>query len=478
MWLPRANIFLHMRTKIATLGLIMLTTPFFAHATTDLSSITLPYTDAYGTWTDYVQGCANGADGGDSICDYWITFFFNTNSSDQINNPIDLNNVYAQYDTISGYVLHISAGSEYFICNQTYTECNQSGAEGWIPVKNHTNPEGYNRDVTRYFYSTRNIYATSSALLATASTSLQTRIVTTDPTHQEIVATSTTIGASVYISPEDYREGMYLLVNMVNNTLSATGGFALDAWNAAFGGIRFTLNSGVNNVSTTTIFDRIGQVNVNWYVKTPNTTPLIGWFFADQTIVASSTKFVVVEMTALDIVMASTSDVLINALITGTTTQSVIRCNPFNFDITVCVLSLLYPSQEVLKSNFDRLRNDLLEKWPLGYVTRIIDILNASTTTSIPVINATIPTGIAGAGSTIYLDPNGAIDYILNASASDSGFGSSTDTLYETTSYYWNILVYTLLALYILRRILPPRVGFRMLVRTRTRPIRFLGRVM
>jgi hypothetical protein len=300
------------------------------------------------------------------------------------------------------------------------------------------------------------LYVYYNEVLVFDNSTLVTRIISTDPTYDEIVATTTTIGANVYINADQWREGMYLHVNLINNTLSASGGSALDAWEAAFGGIDFELDAGANIVSTTTFFIFPGQVNATWSVKIPNQTPLIGSLLPDQTITSTTTQFVVGYRTALDIVMASTSDALISALITGTTTQSVLRCNPINFDIVVCAISLVYPSQAVLQADFDQIRTNLLEKWPIGYVTRMIDILTASTSAYIPLIDVTIPAGVVGSGSHIRLDANNALDYILNAttSAFANVSASSTETFYEITSYYWDIFVYILLGLYILRRIL------------------------
>lgn len=285
-----------------------------------------------------------------------------------------------------------------------------------------------------------------------------TRIVSVDPFDEEVVSTTTSTGGVIYINEADYVDGMYFSMNFTNNTLAnGVGGSALDAWNSAFGEIIIPLNVGLNTVSTTTTFLLNGQVNAIWRVKVPNSTPFIGFFLPDQVLLSSSTQFVVGQRTALDIAMASTSEALITALLTGTTTaQSVIRCNPWDFDIMICLISLIIPPQSVLQGDFEQLRDGFLTKWPLGYVTRLIDILAASTTRAMPVISAIIPAGVVGAGSTITLDINNSLDYILNATTSqfNNVSASSTRTLYEITSDYWEIFVYACLGLYILRRIL------------------------
>lgn len=299
-----------------------------------------------------------------------------------------------------------------------------------------------------------------SWLLYDSSNASSTRIIVTDPLNREYVSTTTATGASVYVSPDDFRDGMYLSMNFVNNTLAASGGSALDAWNAAFGEIVLPLSVGLNNVSQNTTFLMNGQVNATWKIKIPNTTPIIGSFLPAQTIVSTSTIFIVGYLTGLDIAMASTTDLLVNALLTGTTTgQSILNCNfvnPLKWDVVGCLVSLVIPPQSVLQNDFDQLKDGLFEKWPLGYVTRMIEILAASTTRDMPVLSATIPQGVIGAGASITLDINGVLDQFLYATTGQfiNSSAPSNRTLYDITNDYWEIFVYICLGLYILRRLL------------------------
>lgn len=316
----------------------------------------------------------------------------------------------------------------------------------------------------RYYINATDYYVQQFTITGGACTSgceglsNVTRIIVTDPLNEEYVSTTTLTGARLFVNENDWRSGTYLSMNFTNNTVAnGVGGFALEAWNSAFGEIKIPLNSGLNIVSTSTTFTLNGQVNAVWRIKVPNSTPIIGFFLPDQVLYSTSTVFIVGQRTALDIAMASTSEALITALLTGTTTsQSVIRCNPWDFDIMICLISLIIPPQSVLQNDFEILRDGFLSKWPLGYVTRMIEIFASSTNSQIPVISATIPSGVIGAGASITLDANHALDFILNATT--SGFlnssASSTDTLYEITSYYWELIVYACLGLYILRRIL------------------------
>jgi len=97
------------------------------------------------------------------------------------------------------------------------------------------------------------------------------RVIVTDPTHREVVATTTMVGATVYVNPDEWVEGTYLRINLVNNTLqNGIGGSALDAWQSAFGGIDLPLSSGYNQVSTSTTFTMAGQVNASWQIRQPS----------------------------------------------------------------------------------------------------------------------------------------------------------------------------------------------------------------
>ena len=290
--------------------------------------------------------------------------------------------------------------------------------------------------------------------------STSTRILTTSPTNASTTGYTTVIGASGYINSSDFVNGMELRIRLVNNTLqNGIGGSALDAWNSVFGGFSFPIiSSGAFNFSTTTTFDVRGQVNMDIDIEVPNSTFLIGSFLPPDVLVSTSTIFYVDSPTALDIAMASTSDVLIDALITGSTTQSVLQCNPQNFDITICLISLIVPPYSVIQSDFTQLKDGFLSRWPIGYITRAFEIFSSTASSSLVVFSATLPSNLIGVVPSISLDLNGALDTVLNSNASDYGYGSSTSTLYETTSYYWDIIVYIALGFYILRRILGSHV--------------------
>jgi len=132
--------------------------------------------------------------------------------------------------------------------------------------------------------------------------------------------------------------------------------------------------------------------------------------------------------------------------------------------ILSCTAFLLIPDSGYLFDSLSNFRDNVSTHFPLGYLTDFIGIMSTTTTSSLPVINATIPDGVIGSGAHIDLDLSHSLDFILYATSSFSGSGASTTaTFYDITSYYWNIICYIALAFYLLSRIvgiwLIPTVG-------------------
>jgi len=109
-------------------------------------------------------------------------------------------------------------------------------------------------------------------------------------------------------------------------------------------------------------------------------------------------------------------------------------------------------------SNTEFLSYTLLHKFPIGYITDIVDVFSTTTEGTLTVIDATIP-GALGFGSTqhIHLDITHVFDFLLNATTSqfNNVSASSTETFFEITNHYWSIIVYISALLYILYRTFP-----------------------
>jgi len=122
------------------------------------------------------------------------------------------------------------------------------------------------------------------------------------------------------------------------------------------------------------------------------------------------------------------------------------------------ILDYLSGSQDgviVTGNDYEALKYQVYHKFPLGYFTDFYDILATTTTNDLPVLSFTLPRALQMGNSSIVLDPNNSLDWILYATSTifnDVG-ASSTATFYEITEPYWEILVYLSAFLYILSRV-------------------------
>lgn len=145
----------------------------------------------------------------------------------------------------------------------------------------------------------------------------------------------------------------------------------------------------------------------------------------------------------------------------ASTTLSLLTCNILggNFSFGSCFDALVKPDPMEIKVNFDIMLQTLGSSWPIGYFTDFVSIIKSEATTTLPAISATIPQGVAGAGAHIdlALTPH-MLDYLWYATTSQfiNESATSTDTLFDIVSFYWNKVVYLLLIIYILSRL----VGF------------------
>lgn len=115
-----------------------------------------------------------------------------------------------------------------------------------------------------------------------------------------------------------------------------------------------------------------------------------------------------------------------------------------------------YPSitsQETLSSTLSA--DNLKYRFPLGYVTDFVTIISTSTESSLVVVDATLPSVLPGGGAHIRIDLSHILDPVLNATSTifNNASAPSTQTFYEITSHYWNIVLYLAVVFYIIARI-------------------------
>jgi len=121
--------------------------------------------------------------------------------------------------------------------------------------------------------------------------------------------------------------------------------------------------------------------------------------------------------------------------------------------VTDCLAFLFIPDANYLNGTINNFKTNVSTHFPLGYITDFLSILSTSTEGTLTVIDATLP--MLG-GPHVHLSIANVLDPLLNATTSQftNESAPSTDTFYEITSHYWNILVYIGTLLYLLGRIL------------------------
>jgi hypothetical protein len=129
------------------------------------------------------------------------------------------------------------------------------------------------------------------------------------------------------------------------------------------------------------------------------------------------------------------------------------------FNMIECLKDLLLPVSDSLVPILQSIKDSFVTRFPFGYVTDFVTTVTSTATSSLPVISATIPSGIAGAGSHIDLNLAHSLDFVLNATTSQFAnvSASSTETFYDITNRYWSYICYMLFGLYLVGRIISMR---------------------
>jgi len=203
-------------------------------------------------------------------------------------------------------------------------------------------------------------------------------------------------------------------------------------------------------VSATTSIERVGTYLYTVQIRTPSViNNILGWFnlnnLYDPGLVAEkSGTFIVVEPTQLDSYiesMASTTDNLI--LTPGTFDDVAENCNPISgFSFTGCISGLLIPNQAQMSTAVDVAKTQILNKAPVGYVSRVVSIVSSSATTSLPDLDYTPGSGPLE-GQEFHFEPNALLasaDTIIRTDlVSDQ---NEPKNLWDIFMPIWNILIY------------------------------------
>jgi len=138
-------------------------------------------------------------------------------------------------------------------------------------------------------------------------------------------------------------------------------------------------------------------------------------------------------------------------------TADLSSCNVLSgFSAKECIYGLFKPTDDDLGRVLNYAKTSLFLSFPFGYITDVVNILNSTTTVPIPLIEGTIPVGVAGSGTSFSFGINEhSFDEYLYATS--SMIASSTETLYDKTSYYWNWFVWVMFGMYIFSRLIKIR---------------------
>jgi len=206
------------------------------------------------------------------------------------------------------------------------------------------------------------------------------------------------------------------------------------------------------------------EIRVPSIINTALTWFNLGNIYDPGLIKLSQTQFTVVEPTILDqyiIDMASTTDALINN--PGLFEDIADNCNPISgFNALGCLTALFLPNQQQLDETVTTMRDYILTKAPIGYVTRLVDIMGSEATTSIPLIEVHLGSSSFLGETTYSVDIQDILEEtgeILDGTNTNGGLVEASETLtfWEFVSPKIELLMYLALFLMILKDILGMR---------------------
>jgi len=298
---------------------------------------------------------------------------------------------------------------------------------------------------------------------APAPLNTDNRFISLTPVNGTTTPFTTTIGACFYlnqtIEPYQYFNHINFYFTPVETPVSPANG-------------QITLpitSSGESCVSTTTTFSYQGLwlMDVGFFAY-GNGEAGDEDYIPDQILLATSSQFIVGSSQLIDQINRLTSsstnsafsaylseceEIIASSTISFVNPQKVV-CATTTY-LLKGLIYLFVPDSSGMVQNVNKVKNEAITRFPVGYFTDFVRIMSTSSTSSLPVINATVPSTLPGGGSHITLSFNNALDFALNATTSrfSNVSASSTRTLGEITLDYWRILVYLSAFAYIIIRI-------------------------
>lgn len=231
-----------------------------------------------------------------------------------------------------------------------------------------------------------------------------THIETITPRGGSTIATSSNavIGASGWVSDDDYKDGMYIQVRYARFSSYQSSIASPDSLYTTKS-IPIT-SAGYFNFSTTSPITATGEYSMLAEIKSPSLSDqLLNYFgfgqFANSGIrTSSSTKFTAYAASSYDNYVASTTASV--AAYVASSTISLATCTAWtSFDLGQCLNLLFVPQTQPIKEALGSFKNGFLSYTPWGYLTRFIVILTNNATGTLPTFTATFMTGPSATSS-------------------------------------------------------------------------------
>jgi len=183
-----------------------------------------------------------------------------------------------------------------------------------------------------------------------------------------------------------------------------------------------------------------------------------------------SNQFIVNESTYIGNISQNLSDTLDSFYASSSATStsgyantcSPIRSDPTwgigineNYSIINCAAFLFIPDNSQINDTIQTLHDEILVRFPIGYLTDFYNIMSTTTTGSLVLLTGTIPAILPDGGEEFTLDATHQLDFLLNATSGIYSTATENDnrTFYEITNDYWEIFLYIATFFYILNRV-------------------------
>lgn len=284
-----------------------------------------------------------------------------------------------------------------------------------------------------------------------------TRVIEPYPLNGSTIATSTTnaVGALIYVSEEDFVDGMKLRVELINQTQVKTQEIsfsAAGAWDRFLGqGLyvhEFEIpEAGFVSLTIPYQFTEPGIELGRYTISTPTDffqgLPFLGQFFGTPFTVSTSTRFTVGYKTVLDQAIEYGQQAIAEYTLTGTasTTQTTSVCQPVsgNFSVGGCVGLLFVPSAQNMQDLFSSAQAGFFTVWPFGYINRFMSIVLGDDSVELPPISYTFgsssPAVLQGKTYSMQLFTPEHFEPLLSIRADDG----SNDNVWDVINPYFQL---------------------------------------